>query len=297
MRIATNTASEAMLARIQKLSARQSTLQTQVATGQKIFQPEDDPAGVGRVLNWNTERSRLQQFQRNAERALDLSQATYAGLQEMKKISDRAGELVPLGAGSSSPDSFRAYAKEVNQLIEQAVQLGTTQFRNDYLFSGTELDSAPFAVTRVSGEVTGVTYDGDAGSVSIQLSENSSIAPGSTTATNNGLVSFINNLVALRDALESGDGSNVSGTQAGLAASEDLLVDALSEQGAVQLRIEVSQRQQEARIQNIDTLISNTADVDISRAVVDLSQASTAYQAALASGTKILQLSILDYLS
>jgi flagellar hook-associated protein 3 FlgL len=297
MRIATNSASNAMLARIQALSTQQARLQTEVSTGQRIFTPEDDPAGVGRVLNWNNERKVLAQYQKNASRALDTSQATFAALQEFKKLSDRAGELGTLGASTAGPDAFRAYSKEVNQLIEQAVQQGNTQFRNDYIFGGTKVDSAPFTVTRNgAGQITGVAYAGNANQAVVQLSETSSVAPGTDNATNTGLGAFINNLVALRDGLAANDSTAVAAAQSTLNASENMFVDALAEHGAIQMRIEVNQRQQDARIQNIEKLISSESDVDLASTVVRLSQASTAYQAALASGTKILQMSILDYI-
>ena len=143
MRIASNTVSDSVLTQIQKLSTQQSKLQNQVATGQKIFQPEDDPSAVGRILILDSEACQVQQFQTNANRALEVSQATYSGLQDIKKLSDRAGEIGTLGAGTSSPDAYKAYAQEVNQLIEQAVQSGNTKLRNDYLFSGTAVSTAP----------------------------------------------------------------------------------------------------------------------------------------------------------
>jgi flagellar hook-associated protein 3 FlgL len=297
MRVASNTSSDAIIAQIQKLSIRQSRLQTQVSTGQRIFQPEDDPSAVGRVLGLNNENSQISQYLRNADRAVELSQASYSTLQEIKKISDRAGELATLGAGASSPDAYQAYSKEVNQLIEQAVQLGNTRFRNDYLFSGTAVSTAAFTVARTAGNVTSVTYAGNTGQSPIELSETSSISPGTTNATNVGLGTFINNLVALRDALNTGTSTAVSATQPNLETSENLLVNSLSEQGAIQLRIEVNQKQQQARADEIEKLVSNEADADLSSTVVKLSQTSTAYQAALSSATKILSLSLLDYLN
>jgi flagellar hook-associated protein 3 FlgL len=64
----------------------------------------------------------------------------------------------------------------------------------------------------------------------------------------------------------------------------------------VQLRIEVTQGQQSTRATNLEKLISNEADADMATSAVKLSQTSTAYQAALSSATKILQMSLLDYL-
>jgi flagellar hook-associated protein 3 FlgL len=297
MRVATNSNSETIIAQIQKLAGQQSKLQTQVATGQRIFQPEDDPTAMGRLLRLETERRQIGQFQRNATRALQVSQASYASLQEMKKLSDRAGEIAVLGAGAASPDVFRAYSKEVNQLLEQAVQQSNTRFGNDYLFAGTNVNVAPYTPTRdVSGNITGVTFTGNAAQASIQLSETSSITPGTTNATNLGVRDFINNLVALRDALNAGTSTGVAAVQPNLETSENLLVNSLSEAGAIELRIEVNQKQQVSRGAEIDKLISKDADIDMASTVVKLSQNSTAYEAALSSASKILQMSLLDYL-
>ncbi|MFT3869002.1 MAG: flagellin [Nibricoccus sp.] len=297
MRIATNTVSESVLVQIQKLSTQQSTLQNQLATGQKIFQAEDDSAAFGRILTLDNENREILQFKTNTNRALEVSQATYAGLQDIKKLSDRAGEIATLGAGASSPDAYRAYAKEVNQLIEQALQLGNTRLRNDYLFSGTALTTAPLTATRnAAGDITAVAYAGDAAQTSIQISELSSLSPGTTNSTNTGLASFLNNLVALRDALNTTTSTSVAAVQPSLEASENLLVNALSEQGAIQLRIEVAQSQQDNRATNIEALVSKMTDADMATTAVKLSQTSTAYEAALSSATKILQMSLLDYL-
>lgn len=297
MRVATNTASDSVLTLIQNLSNQQAQLQKEVSTGQKIFQPEDNPAAVGRILTLDTENRQLQQFQSNASRALEISQATYGGLQEIKKISDRAGEIGTLGAGAASPDAYKAYAQEVNQLIEQTIQLGNTRLRDDYLFAGTKVDTAPITATRdSSGNVTAVAYAGNTAQNSVQLSESSSITPGTDSATNSGLKDFINNLVSLRDALNVGTSAAVTAVQPALDSSENLIVNALSEQGAVQLRIDVSKTQQQTRSQDLEKLVSNEADTDMATTVVKLSQTSTAYQAALASASKILQMSLLDYL-
>jgi flagellar hook-associated protein 3 FlgL len=301
MRIATNTVSDSVLTQIQNLSTQQSKLQNQVATGQKIFQPEDDPSAVGRILTLDTEARQVQQFQANGNRALEVSQATYSGLQDIKKISDRAGEIATLGAGASSPAALQAYGQEVNQLIEQALQNGNSKLRNDYLFAGTALNTAPLVATRLdptdpTSPIISVAYAGNNAQSSVQISEISKLTPGSSSATNNGLSVFLNNLIALRDALNTGNSNAVAAAQPNLDTSENLLVNSLSEQGAVQLRVEVAQGQQSARATNIEKLISGEADADLATSAVKLSQTSTAYQAALSSATKILQMSLLDYL-
>jgi flagellar hook-associated protein 3 FlgL len=82
----------------------------------------------------------------------------------------------------------------------------------------------------------------------------------------------------------------------GLAASEDLLVGGLSEQGAVQLRIEVAQAAQKSRLQELERQISVDVDADLPEVIVRLNQAGQAYEAALSSSSMVLKLSLLDYL-
>jgi len=285
-----------MLAQVQTVSERQSRLQTQVATQQRIFQPEDDPAAVGRYLTLDAERRQITQYITNSDYALDLSQTTYAGIQAMKKLSDRAGELATLGAGTISPDASKAYGAEVDQLLEQALLQVNSRLRNDYIFAGTAVDTPPFSATRdAAGKITGVSYVGNSTQTSVQISDTASIAPGSTGDTNTKLGDFINHLVQLRDALNSGSTANVSAAQSLLEGDEDNIVSAMSENGAVQLRIEVSQSQSKERLANVNTLISGETSVNLPEAITKLSQASLAYEAALQSMSKIMNVSLLDY--
>src|SRR6187200_1747445 len=118
MRVVNNTLSENIVRQIQQLGSQQAKLQTQVATGQRIFQPEDDPTAMGRVMGLESEQREITQYLRNASRALELSQASFSGLQQIKSVSDRATEIGTLGGGAISPEAARAYASELDQLIE-----------------------------------------------------------------------------------------------------------------------------------------------------------------------------------
>ena len=127
MRIASNTINDSMVSQIQQLMTDQAKLQLQVSSGRRITQPEDDPAAVGRVLNLQTEQRQLAQFTNNSSRALTLVQSSFSGLQGLKRVSDRAGELATLGTGALSSDSMRTYGNEVDQLLEQALQLANSR--------------------------------------------------------------------------------------------------------------------------------------------------------------------------
>ncbi len=297
MRIASNTLADGLIGQIQNLSSQQANLQAQVASGRKLTNPADDPAAMGRVLNLQAEQDRLDQYASNAAQALTISQASFSGINSLKSISDRAAQIATLGNGATGATSNSAYASEVDQLIEQAVQTANSKLGNNYLYSGSAVDTAPMAVSRnSSGQVASVTYAGNAQQTAIPLSDTSNVSPGTDHATNTGLGDFINNLVALRDALTANTSSAITAAGTSLQTTENTLVTSLADQGAVQSRIQAAQTQQKTLSTSLTTLISSETDADLPSTVVKLTQAQTAYQAALQSAASIMKTSLMDYL-
>ena len=297
MRVPSYSAANSLVTQIADLGTKQAELQDQVASGQRVRLPGDDPAAVGRLLTLEAERRQVNQFERNADVALELSQATFSYLKEIKDLSDRAGELALLGTGALGANATLAYAAEVEQLVEQAVRLGNGKLRNDYLFAGTSIDTEPFAVTRgTDNKITSASYTGNSDVRSIAVAEQSTVEVGSNGTTNAGLGDFINSLITLRDSLLGNDRTALDTAAGELATSEDVLVSAIGGLGAAEMRIEVSRDQITTRRDSIELLVSAEADADLPTTVVKLSQATTAYEAALASASRILNMSILDYL-
>jgi flagellar hook-associated protein 3 FlgL len=152
-------------------------------------------------------------------------------------------------------------------------------------------------VTRdANGKIASAAYVGDNGTRKISLTEQSSVAIGTTGTTNSAMADFINSLVTLRDAMTSGDRASLDTAIEGIQSGEDALVEAIGTSGAGEMRIQVSKSQLLSRGDEIERLVSSEADADLPGTIVKLSQASTAYEAALASASRILNLSILDYL-
>ncbi|HVU15306.1 MAG TPA: flagellin [Candidatus Didemnitutus sp.] len=297
MRVANTTISDAIIRQIQTLSTQQTQLQSEVSTGLRITQPSDDSAAFGRVMGLESDSRALNQYATNANTALGISQATVSALQQIKSISDRATQIGVLGTGTEGAQAMAAYGSEVDQLIQQAVQLGNSQLNGNYLFSGTAVTTAAIATTtNAQGQITGVTYAGNTAQASIPMSKNSSLAPGSDGTTNQGLADFINHLISLRDALNAGDTTAVGTAQNGLLTTENTIVNSIAGQGAVQMRIEVNQAQQTSAQTSIGQLISGETDADLPSTVVKLTQAQNAYQAALQSSASLMKTSLLNYL-
>jgi flagellar hook-associated protein 3 FlgL len=298
MRVPTDSFTNTLIQQIQTLNTQQSTLEQQLASGQMITNPSDNPTAMGNVMNMSAQMEQLQQLSSNNATATSITQQSYTALSSMKDISVSASELATEGSsGTTSPSSNAAYATQVNQLIEQALQTANTQYNGAYLFGGTQTSTPPFTGSRdANGNVSGVGYNGTASGAVIPTGQGSQVSPYTSGTTNQGMADLINNLVTLRDALTNNDTTTAASVQTNLQTNEDNLLDAVSGVGAVQSGLEADETQNQATFTSLQTLVSKATSTDVATATVQLSQAQTSYQAALESSAKIMQTSLLNYL-
>lgn len=297
MRVTFNSFHDESLTLLNREASRQSRLQNQVTSGQKISRADEDPQVAQKVLDLQTTSAQTQQFYRNAGYALDISRSSYSAVDDLRKVSDRAGELAGGVSALTTPEVFKTAAAEVDGLIEQALSAASQKFDGKYLLSGTKSDTAPFLATRdAQGKLTGVSYAGAAQGPSIQISESARVSPWLDGASNAGAGDFINKLVALRDALQSGDAAAVSAQRPGLQAAEDTVLGTLGRLGAQQQRLEAAQDSASAQYDEATARIGRYNDVDLPQAMVDFTKSQTAYQAGLQATAKIMSHSLLEYL-
>ncbi len=276
-------------------------LNEQVSTGQRISKVSEDSASANRILDMQEEKGRITQFSKNAARAQNINNTTISQLQNFIQISDRMGELSTLADGLKGPDGMKAYAEEVDELIEHAMQSANAKFNGEYIFGGIDTGTEPFeATTDADGKITAISYEGAAEGAEFHLSETGKIRPNTDGTTNEKFADFINRMIDLRDGLENGTPANdpaaMVDIRKDLEASEDDLIFALSRQGSVQMRIEFDLTLNEQRFTDLEENISAEADVDIAQTVVRLTQVQNAYQASLKSAGQVLNQSLLDYL-
>jgi flagellar hook-associated protein 3 FlgL len=310
MRVTHGSQYKTLIDQLGSLAGRQARFHAQVATGQRVQKPADDPMAVRRVIDLQAEASSVQQFMRNVARHQELAEATFGSLKLLKKISDRAGEIAILADGTKSPDQLAIYSAEVTELIKQGVQLANSRNRGDYLFAGTRVDRPPFEMSVDSaGKVLAVTYNGNSMPASSELADgvllSSQVAGSNQSGTGpRGLVSdssagadFFNHLISLQNNLLAGDISAVSSVdRAQLARDEDNFIFHLGQNGATQARLEAADAILRNRSASIEHEVSRQVDADLAQTLVRLNETQVAYQAALQSGARIIDLSLLNYL-
>ena len=310
MRVSANTFSDTLITQLNNLSVRQQRLQSQAATGQRVRLPEDDPVALRRVLDMQSEFSSNGQYTKNIDRQLELAQASYNGIKSLKTISDRASEIATQVDDLKSPEELQFYAREITEMLKQAVHLLNATNRGDAIFGGTVTDQPPFAMTLdANGNVTAVTYQGNTAQAESEIAEDIMISTqivgeNNTGSGPRGLVTdsrsgadLLNHLISLQNNLISGNTAAIAATDRGnLANDEDNLLYHISSNGAIQARLETTQALNAERGLAIEEQVSKEVDADLAQTMVKLSQTQTAYEAALQSGARALNLSLLDYL-
>lgn len=297
MRVSSNTFPQNLLNHLQGLTGRLGSLQEQTSTGQRITRPEDDPVSVGRVMDLRESKSSLAQYERNAARASNINNTSIAGIRGLIDLSDRAREIAVLGKDLLGPDAAHAYAAELDQMIEQSVQVANSKFSGESVFGGTIGPDDPFMPTRDGeGKIIAIGSRGMPDRASFQIGEGVELSPFTSGQENDQIGIFIDRLISLRNALESGTDDAVRTAGDNLGGSEEDLLVTLSGLGAVQMRIEVESTRNNTVYGELDAEISRQADVDLAESLVELSRVETAYQAALQSSARVMSMSLFDYL-
>ena len=304
MRVTFNTFPDTLLGRLQSLGGEQNKALTQLSTGQRISAPSDDAPAMQRILNLRTEKKQNQQFYRNATDGIEISKVTFSSLDQIKDLVVRSSELAAGINGVTSEQEFKAKAAEIDQLIQQGVNVANTKLRGNYLFSGDSNSTLPFVEARTAGKITSVTYGGSNSESKIHVGEgdSASITVGSSADENKAIAITLNKLIDLRNAMSNAPSAGTTKASAvmnlrdDLADQEDTILSALSRAGTIQYRLETVQKDLELRYESSEKLISTDADVDFAEATVRLNRSQMAYQAAIQSGAKIQNNSLLDYL-
>jgi flagellar hook-associated protein 3 FlgL len=172
MRITNNMITNSYLNSFNSALERQNKLQEQLADGKQIHRPSDDPIRVVRSLNYNDDLAANEQFTQNVKDATSWMETTDSTMSELSSIMIRAKELVVSADSTKSPDAMKAIGKELDGLINSAIDIGNSQIGDRYLFAGQMDKTQPLTRTTITDPVTKqqvevVVYNGDDNKISM----------------------------------------------------------------------------------------------------------------------------------
>jgi len=258
LRIATNTAAQAVQKNIKQTGKASSEALEKLSSGKRINKSADDAAGLAIAKSMEAQVKGLRQASRNANDGISMVQTAEGAMNETSNILVRLRELSVQAASDTIGDTERGFLdKEYQQLVQEVDRIAeSTKFGSLDLLNGTgsEMD---IQVGTFAGEEGQISYD-----------------PSQTNAT--------------ADALNISGLSVASKDDArGAMDNIDEAITNLSEQratlGAVQSRLQSSVNNLEIQSTNLDASRSVIEDADVAYESSQLASANIAKQAGISS--------------
>lgn len=269
--------------------------QDKLATGRKIQRPADDPVGVNYLMRYETELGRSDVFLENVRTGLGMLRAMDSLMQQASDVLKRVKVLVQQAAnGTLTAEDRQTIAAEVRQLREQMVVIGNSSFNGKFLFNGQKTDQAPYTIANAANEATddGVYYLNVSPSIQVPVSlqgEQIFGQAGDPENTFKILDDIINHLM-------NNDANGLRAALDRMVIAEERIYAAWAEIGARTNRFELLENRILDEQVSLQRLKSETGDVDMADAIIRLKLHENTLQAALATGARIMQVSLVDFL-
>ena len=169
MRVSSDLLRTVFLNALAEAQQRFAKTQTQVSTGKRVNSPADDPAAAARIEQLNSSLARLDQFKSNADFARNQLGLEENALGSVIDNLQRINELTVQANNSPlSNDDRAAIASELRERLEALRSVAnSTDVDGRHLFAGYNETTLPFTVSAAGG----ITYNGDQGQRSVQVSE------------------------------------------------------------------------------------------------------------------------------
>ena len=147
---------------IQSTEQALNTAVQQVATGQRVAVPSDDPGATVANLQSLTESANVDRYTKNGDAVLSQAQMADSALSNVVNELNQAITLGTQGAdGSMTSENRAAIATQVQSVLSEVVSQANTTFNGVSLFSGTAAAVPAFASDSTSP--TGYSYQGNSG--------------------------------------------------------------------------------------------------------------------------------------
>jgi len=284
-----------LLAAVAQTQQQINTDLEQIATGQRINCPADDPAGATMLVRIAGKTAESDQFLRSASGLSGEMQNADSTLSSVVTDLQRAISLGTEGASSTVNASDRAaLAGELQGLQSQLVSLANFSYQGNFVFAGTATQTAPYVLDSTSS--SGVRYVGNSNVNVVTVGDHLSVQanlPGSQLFSSAGADVF-QSIQDLITGLSTGSNidvalSAVSQAYDHINAQRVFYGNAINQLNAQQTFLN-TETTQLAEQQN------NVGGADLSKVISDLVNAQTSRQATLEAIAQTQQTNLFNYI-
>ena len=265
--------------------SRLQDAQEDLASGKKMRSAGDNPPVFGRIVNYKSMQSALDQYQRNISLGRGYLAQAESSLQSVTNLLARARELAMQGAsGGTVPESLGAIAVEVGTIRDEILSLANASWSGGgpsgsrYLFSGYRTDTPAFSEDGI--------YQGDDGEYTIEIAPGESVAVGlSGRQVFQGEADVFSVLTDLQESLQVADRDRIQANLDSLDLCMNQTSSAISEVGARTNRLDQTETRLGDMSFSLKSFVSHEEDLDLVQAASQL----TLYQAILEASIRSSQ--------
>lgn len=278
-------------------------LREDISSGVRIRRISDDPTAGSEVVRVGSSLRAIERFRQNSQQGTTRSTAEENALDNLTNTLARAAELAVGQASATGSAQTRLIAKaEVDQLISIAVDLGNTRIGDEYLFGGTRAGEQPFALPGTP--TTPFSRLVDASSAPVDPSGSTPIEVGDgkfVTPNHNGTEVFLTtdaleSLRALSQALGSNNVGGITTALGRINSATSNVQTLIGTQGARANELDIARTNLNALQETLKSFRSDLRDTEVDQALAELLGKQTLYQAAMGVTSKILSLSLANYI-
>ncbi|MGE7763752.1 flagellar hook-associated protein FlgL [Peribacillus sp. NPDC096540] len=291
MRVTQSMLTNNMLRNLSSSYEKMGKLQEQVSSQKKFSKPSDNPVAAMMGMGYRINLNQIQQYTSNISEATNWIDSTDDAISEAVSAMQRIRELtVQASNGTYEGEQLKNVAEEIKQLKEHLITLGDTQIGGKYIFNGQDTNARPSSVKDGNGNTVYGTGDINLevfSGISLKINTDGSKIFGDALAIGGSIDQTI-------DALE--NGGDVSSTLEGIDETINTFLAMQAQVGARQNRIELMTERLKQQEVFATEILSKNEDVDIEKAIMDLTTQESIHSAALSIGARIIQPSLLDFL-
>jgi flagellar hook-associated protein 3 FlgL len=283
-----------LLSALADTQQQQNTSSLDLATGSRINKPSDDPAGAAQMVSNTAQNSQADTFLRSITSLTGLLNTADSTLSSVVTALQRAISLGVEGANGTLSDADRTdVASELTGIKQQLLSLANTPYQGEFIFSGTTTVQ-PFVNDATSP--SGVTYNGNAGTNSVQVGQNYSLQinqPGSQlfTSASGNVFQSISDLI---DALQTN--SNIGGAVSEVSDAFNHITAQRVFYGNALNQLQAQQNYLNSEKVDLATAADAISATDMAATSTAFTQSQLAIQADLAVMSRMSQTSLFDYL-
>lgn len=302
MRISNQTITRNSQIRLQTNLQAIDRLNEDISSGIRIRKMSDDPNAGRQIVQTGSSIRAIALFRRNIDIGRARANTEEIAFNQLTNNLSRAMELSVSQSSATANAQTRLMAKtEVDQLLEQSVSLGNMRFGEDFLFGGTRAGEQPFRMPPTAADGFSNLVDGSgpvnpSGNMTLEIGDGRFLIP-----NHNGTDAFLTTdaleaLRALSTALGNDDVAGIQAANDRLGVANGNVQTLFGTTGARSNELDDARDRLNRLEQTLLVFRADLRDTEVDKTIAELVGKQTLYQAAMSATSRILGLSLANYL-